>query len=108
MDGGTDAVIPGLPGLVAVRMFEARSDFIPSELLSLGGPILAARWNHRFLLDVDLFCGPNIYGAPSVSGLACLGGAIKAISGFGHSLPEVCRQLGVGRSTLYRNLHADG
>ena len=56
----TEETIPGRPGAVAARMFEALSAFIAPERLSFGGgTVLAARWSHRRSLDVDLFCDPN-------------------------------------------------
>ena len=82
MDCGTDEAIPGRPGAVAARMFETLCAFVAPGRLSLGdGTVLAARWSHRRLLDIDLFCEPNAYGSLAPAALARLEAAIKAIPG---------------------------
>ena len=64
---GTDRMsyeqVPGIQGSIARRMFERLSWLIPEQHLSFGGgTVLAARWQHRTSLDVDLFCDPTVYG----------------------------------------------
>ena len=54
--------IPGPQGAVATALFRELSRFIPEQHLSFGGgTVLAARWQHRDSLDVDLFCEPGTY-----------------------------------------------
>ena len=54
--------IPGPHGAVATALFRELSRFIPEQHLSFGGgTVLAARWQHRDSLDVDLFCEPSTY-----------------------------------------------
>ena len=82
MDSRAEEEVPGPPGSVAARLFGVLSEFIAPELLSFGGgTVLAARWNHRRSLDVDLFCEPNAYDALGPAGRARLEAAIKTIPG---------------------------
>ena len=82
MDIRAEEEVPGPPGFVAARLFGVLSEFIAPELLSFGGgTVLAARWNHRRSLDVDLFCEPNAYDALGPAGRARLEAAIKTIPG---------------------------
>ena len=54
--------IPGPQSAVATALFRELSRFIPEQHLSFGGgTVLAARWQHRDSLDVDLFCEPSTY-----------------------------------------------
>ena len=48
---------------VAAALFEAVTTVIGGRHLSFGGgTVLAARWNHRQSIDVELFCEPTVYG----------------------------------------------
>ena len=59
----THEKVPGLQGEVAAQVFERLYSIIPEQHLSFGGgTVLAARWQHRTSLDVDLFCDPTAYG----------------------------------------------
>lgn len=61
---GTEEAIPGRQGVVARQIAERIVPEIRPEQLSFGGgTVLAARWNHRTSLDVDLFCRSEIYEA---------------------------------------------
>ena len=82
MDSAAEEEVPGPQGCVAARLFRVLSGFIPSEALSFGGgTVLAARWNHRRSLDVDLFCEPTANDALGPVGRARLEAAIKTIPG---------------------------
>ena len=55
--------VPGLQGQIAGQVFEKLKWLVPEQQLSFGGgTVLAARWQHRTSLDVDLFCDPAAYG----------------------------------------------
>ena len=74
--------IPGIQGAVAAEMFEKLTSFIPPGYLSFGGgTVLAARWNHRRSLDVDLFCEPTTYGRLSPTQRESIEKAICEIAG---------------------------
>ena len=74
--------IPGIQSDVAAQMFEKLTSFIAPEHLSFGGgTVLAARWNHRRSLDVDLFCEPTTYGRLSPAQRARIEKAINEIAG---------------------------
>ena len=74
--------IPGIQSDVAAQMFEKLTSFIAPEHLSFGGgTVLAARWNHRRSLDVDLFCEPTTYGRLSPAQRAHIEKAINEIAG---------------------------
>ncbi len=82
MDSAAEEEVLGRLGCVTARLFGVLSGFIPSESLSFGrGTVLAARWNHRRSLDVDLFCEPAAYDALGPAGRARLEAAIKTIPG---------------------------
>lgn len=69
-------------GAVAAEMFEKLTAFIPAQHLSFGGgTVLAARWNHRTSLDVDLFCEPTTYGRLNPRERAAIEAAISEIAG---------------------------
>ena len=94
LDERMEEEVPGLPGSVAARLFGVLSEFIGPEFLSFGGgTVLAARWNHRLSLDVDLFCDPNAYGSLGAAGLGRLEAAIKAIPGCAEE-PTWCDSIG--------------
>ena len=74
--------IPGMQGIVAAEMFEKLTSFISPQHLSFGGgTVLAARWNHRVSVDVDLFCEPTTYGRLNPGQRAGIEEAIKEIAG---------------------------
>ena len=78
----SDESIPGIRGVVAAQMFEKLTSFIPPQHLSFGGgTVLAARWNHRVSVDVDLFCEPTTYGRLTPVQRAGIEKAIKEIAG---------------------------
>ena len=82
MDSAAEEEVPGPQGRVAARLFGVLSGFIPTGALSFGGgTVLAARWNHRRSLDVELFCEPTAYDALGPAGRARLEAAIKTIPG---------------------------
>ena len=94
MDSRAEEEIPGRPGFIAARLFGVLSEFIAPEFLSFGGgTVLAARWNHRVSLDVDLFCDSNAYGSLGAPGLVRLEAAIKAIPGCAED-PTWCDSIG--------------
>ena len=81
MTSATEA-IPGRQGSVAAKMFGKLSRFIGPEHLSFGdGTVLAARWNHRISLDVDLFCEPTTYGRLTPGQRKKIEAAINEIGG---------------------------
>ncbi len=54
--------VPGPQGRIARQVFEAlTTELSPDHLSFGGGTVLAARWQHRTSLDVDLFCQPDAY-----------------------------------------------
>ena len=74
--------VPGIQGDVAAEMFEKLTTIIAAQHLSFGGgTVLAARWNHRKSLDVDLFCEPTTYGRLSPRERARVERAIREIAG---------------------------
>ena len=74
--------VPGIQGDVAADMFEKLTTIIAAQHLSFGGgTVLAARWNHRKSLDVDLFCEPTIYGRLSPRERTRVERAIHEIAG---------------------------
>ena len=74
--------IPGKQGIVRAEMFEKLTSFIAPQHLSFGGgTVLAARWNHRVSVDVDLFCEPTTYGRLSPGQRVGIEEAIKEIAG---------------------------
>ena len=74
--------VPELQGIIARLLAQQLMQVIAPEHLSFGGgTVLAARWQHRESLDVDLFCQPDAYAQLGRNGRAQIETLIKEIAG---------------------------
>lgn len=74
--------IPNPQGAVARALYRAASTMLDANQLSFGGgTVLAARWQHRTSLDVDLFCVPRAWRRLSYEQLRRLEQEIRNIPG---------------------------